>query len=156
MGFATACAIGGRHVVAWSMPVGADRRTVAAIAYGVQLIGTLLLCVVDANEVALIVLAIALFGSGTQRDVAAAADRAAGVRARRRGACDCADRRHRAGHLCVRAVVSAAAAGQRRWSGAHRAWRGAPSWARWQSCSWRRSALFARPQPSEHAIRPAR
>jgi hypothetical protein len=64
MGFATACAIGGRYVVAWSMPVGADRRTVAAIAYGVQLIGTLLLCVVDANEVALIVLAIALFGSG--------------------------------------------------------------------------------------------
>ena len=64
MGFATACAIGGRTIVAWSMPVGADRRTVAAIAYGVQLIGTLLLCVVDSSQVALIVLAIALFGSG--------------------------------------------------------------------------------------------
>src|SRR4249920_1798430 len=41
MGFGTACAIAGRYIVAWSMPVGADRRTVAAIAYGVQLIGTL-------------------------------------------------------------------------------------------------------------------
>jgi Na+/melibiose symporter-like transporter len=64
MGFATACAIAGRSVVAGSMPAGADRRTVAALAYGVQWIGTLLLCVVDSNQVALIVLAIALFGSG--------------------------------------------------------------------------------------------
>ena len=64
MGFATACAIGGRYAVAWLMPAGADRRTVAAIAYGVQLAGTLLLCSVDSSQLALIVLAIALFGSG--------------------------------------------------------------------------------------------
>jgi Major Facilitator Superfamily len=64
MGFATACAIAGRYVAAWAMPVGADRRTVAAIAYGVQWVGTLLLCVVDSSQPALIVLAIALFGSG--------------------------------------------------------------------------------------------
>jgi MFS family permease len=64
MGFATACAIAGRYAVAWLMPVGANRRTVAAIAYGVQAVGTLLLCAVDSSQVALIVLAIALFGSG--------------------------------------------------------------------------------------------
>jgi len=64
MGFATACAIVGRYAVAWGMPAGANRRTVAAIAYAVQLIGTLLLGVLDSSQVALIVLAIALFGSG--------------------------------------------------------------------------------------------
>jgi len=64
MGFATACAIAGRYAVAWLMPAGADRRTVAAIAYGVQLAGTLLLCIIDSNQVVLIVLAVALFGSG--------------------------------------------------------------------------------------------
>ena len=64
MGFATACAIAGRYAVAWLMPADADRRTVAAIAYGVQWVGTLLLCAVDSSQVALIVLAIALFGSG--------------------------------------------------------------------------------------------
>jgi len=64
MGFATACAIAGRHAVAWAMPPGADRRTAAAIGYGVQCIGTLLLCAVDSTQTAWIVLAIALFGSG--------------------------------------------------------------------------------------------
>jgi hypothetical protein len=64
IGFATACAIAGRYAAAWSMPAGADRRAVAAIAYGVQLAGTLLLCIVDSSQLALIVLAIALFGSG--------------------------------------------------------------------------------------------
>lgn len=64
MGFATACAIGGRYAVAWTMPPHANRRTVAAVAYGVQLIGTLLLLIVDAQQTALILLAVALFGSG--------------------------------------------------------------------------------------------
>ncbi|HSW24022.1 MAG TPA: MFS transporter [Burkholderiaceae bacterium] len=64
MGLATACAIAGRSVVAWAMPAGANRRNVAAAAYGVQWIGTLLLCVLDSSQVALIVLAIVLFGSG--------------------------------------------------------------------------------------------
>jgi MFS family permease len=64
MGFATACAIGGRYGVAWAMPPGANRRAVAAVAYGVQLLGTLLLGVLDSSQTALIVLAIALFGSG--------------------------------------------------------------------------------------------
>jgi hypothetical protein len=35
MGFATACAIGGRLVVASAMPSGANHRTVAALAYGI-------------------------------------------------------------------------------------------------------------------------
>jgi len=64
MGFATACAIVGRYAVAWVMPPGANRRTVAAIAYAVQLAGTLLLSALDSNQTALIVLAVALFGSG--------------------------------------------------------------------------------------------
>jgi len=64
MGFATACAIGGRYVVAWAMPASADRRLVAALAYAIQLIGTLLLALAPEPSVAAIVLAIALFGSG--------------------------------------------------------------------------------------------
>jgi MFS family permease len=64
MGFATACAIGGRYVVAWAMPPAADRRVVAALAYAIQLVGTLLLALVPQPTMATIVLAIALFGSG--------------------------------------------------------------------------------------------
>ena len=64
MGLATACAIGGRSVVAALMPAAANRRTVAAMAYAVQVLGTLLLGLADASQVALIVLAIVLFGSG--------------------------------------------------------------------------------------------
>jgi lipid-A-disaccharide synthase-like uncharacterized protein len=64
MGFATACAILGRYVVAWTMPPHANRRVVAAIAYGVQALGTVLLLVADGTNTALIVLAVALFGSG--------------------------------------------------------------------------------------------
>jgi MFS transporter len=63
MGFATACAIGGRYAVAWAMPVGADRRRVAALAYAVQWIGTLMLALTPPS-VLVIVLAVALFGSG--------------------------------------------------------------------------------------------
>ncbi|HEU5293368.1 MAG TPA: MFS transporter [Burkholderiaceae bacterium] len=64
LGLATACAIGGRYAVAAAMPPHANRRSVAALAYAVQLLGTLLLCAVDANQLALIVLAVVLFGSG--------------------------------------------------------------------------------------------
>ena len=64
MGFATACAIGGRYVVAWTMPPRANRRSVAAVAYGVQGVGMGLLLAADGAHTALIVLAVALFGSG--------------------------------------------------------------------------------------------
>jgi hypothetical protein len=64
MGFATACAIGGRTVVARLMPPGGNRRAVAAMAYGVQLIGTFVLCVSAPQQTLWILLAVALFGSG--------------------------------------------------------------------------------------------
>jgi lipid-A-disaccharide synthase-like uncharacterized protein len=64
MGFATACAILGRYVVAWTMPPRADRRTVVAVGYVVQVFGTMLLLAADGSDSALIVLAVALFGSG--------------------------------------------------------------------------------------------
>jgi MFS family permease len=64
MGFATACAIGGRYAVAWTMPPHANRRSVAAVAYGVQVVGVGLLLAADGAHTAMIVLAVALFGSG--------------------------------------------------------------------------------------------
>jgi cyanate permease len=64
MGFATACAIGGRLIVARILPSGANRRTVAAFAYGVQLVGSMLLMWVNEQHTALILLSVALFGSG--------------------------------------------------------------------------------------------
>ena len=64
MGFATACAIGGRYAVAWTMPARANRRTVAALAYGVQVVGVGMLLAADGTHMGLIVAAVALFGSG--------------------------------------------------------------------------------------------
>ena len=64
MGFATACAIGGRYAVAWGLPPHAKRRSVAALAYGVQVVGVALLLAADGANTALVVLAVALFGSG--------------------------------------------------------------------------------------------
>lgn len=64
MGLATACAIGGRHLAARALPTHADRRRVAALGYGVQVVGTLLLWAADGSNRVPIVLAVALFGSG--------------------------------------------------------------------------------------------
>jgi MFS family permease len=64
MGFATACAIGGRHLVARTMPPHANRRGVACTACAVQMAGTLLLLASDGANGVLVVLAVALFGSG--------------------------------------------------------------------------------------------
>ncbi len=47
MGFATACAIGGRLLVASVLPPGANRRTVAALVCGVQLVGSVTLLLVN-------------------------------------------------------------------------------------------------------------
>src|SRR5215208_3224222 len=41
MGGATAAAIGGRTIVGWLMPAGADRRLVASASYGIQIIGSI-------------------------------------------------------------------------------------------------------------------
>jgi hypothetical protein len=64
MGFATACAIGGRLVVASVLPSGSNRRTVAALAYGVQLTGTVMLLLAGEQRTGLILLGTALYGSG--------------------------------------------------------------------------------------------
>lgn len=64
MSLATACAIGGRLVVARAMPFGADRRIVAALAYVVQAVGSLTLLGVIEHRTVPIVLGIALVGSG--------------------------------------------------------------------------------------------
>jgi MFS family permease len=64
MGFATACAIGGRLIVASVMPSGANRRNVAALAYGVQLVGSMLLLLAEEPDTRLILIGVALFGSG--------------------------------------------------------------------------------------------
>jgi hypothetical protein len=64
MGFATACAIAGRMLVAHLLPAGANPRLAAALAYGVQLAGSLLLLGVDAQQTGWVLLGVALFGSG--------------------------------------------------------------------------------------------
>jgi hypothetical protein len=64
MGFATACAIAGRTIVGWTMPVGADRRRFAAINLGVQVVGSLALLASDGTNVPLMLVGVALFGAG--------------------------------------------------------------------------------------------
>lgn len=64
MSLATACGMGGRVIVARALPPGADRRSAAALAYGVQLGGTVLLGLAGEQQTALILLGVALFGSG--------------------------------------------------------------------------------------------
>ena len=64
MGFATGCAIVGRLVLAQLLPPGGDRRVAAAIVYGIQLVGVLLLCWASGQQPLWILLAVALFGAG--------------------------------------------------------------------------------------------
>jgi hypothetical protein len=64
MGFATACAIGGRLLVARLVPAHADRRLVAAAGHGVQLTGSMVLLLATGQQLAPILLGVALFGSG--------------------------------------------------------------------------------------------
>jgi MFS family permease len=64
MGGATACAIGGRSLVGWLMPAGADRRLVACASYGVQILGSALLILAAGRDVPVLLLGVALFGLG--------------------------------------------------------------------------------------------
>jgi hypothetical protein len=64
MGMATACAIAGRTVVGWLMPVRADRRVVACASHAVQAVGSLLLVLSAARSVPLLLAGVVLFGSG--------------------------------------------------------------------------------------------
>ena len=64
MGAATACAIGGRSLAARLLAYVPERRQVAAAAYALQALGTLLLLLAGADQVVLLLLGVALFGSG--------------------------------------------------------------------------------------------
>ncbi len=64
MGMATVCAIAGRTVVGWLMPVGADRRVVACASHAVQAGGSLLLVLSAGLSVPLLLFGVVLFGSG--------------------------------------------------------------------------------------------
>ncbi|MBL8691792.1 MAG: MFS transporter [Rhodospirillaceae bacterium] len=63
-GVATAAAIGGRTLVGWLMPAGADRRLVASASYTVQIAGSIALLVAAGDNVALLILGVVLFGAG--------------------------------------------------------------------------------------------
>ena len=64
MGGATAAAIAGRTVVAWLMPVGADRRLIACGSYLVQIAGSITLVIAGGTSVPLLLAGTLLFGVG--------------------------------------------------------------------------------------------
>jgi hypothetical protein len=64
MGLATAAAIGGRTLVGWLMPAGADRRLVACTSYGVQIAGSLAFLAAGGASVPMLLLGVVLFGAG--------------------------------------------------------------------------------------------
>ena len=64
MGAATAAAIGGRTLVGWLMPVGADRRLVSCASYAVQIAGSLALLAAAGTSVPLLLAGVLLFGLG--------------------------------------------------------------------------------------------
>ena len=61
---ATAAAIAGRTAFGWLMPVGADRRRVAAASDLVQILGAAVLIVSGTPDALLLLIGIALFGFG--------------------------------------------------------------------------------------------
>lgn len=64
MALVTVMAIGGRTLLGWLMPIGADRRLVACLGYGTQLAGSLAFLAAGGTDVALLLLGIILFGAG--------------------------------------------------------------------------------------------
>ncbi|MBU0726670.1 MAG: MFS transporter [Alphaproteobacteria bacterium] len=64
MGGATLAAIAGRSAVGWLMPASADRRLVACLSHGVQLLGSLLFMVSAGDNGPWLFLGIVLFGLG--------------------------------------------------------------------------------------------
>ncbi|HXD98993.1 MAG TPA: MFS transporter [Candidatus Acidoferrum sp.] len=64
MGMATGCAIAGRTIVGWLMPIGADRRLVACASLGVQAAGSAILVLSAGHSVPLLLLGVVLFGAG--------------------------------------------------------------------------------------------
>ncbi|MCI8211919.1 hypothetical protein AUC61_20510 [Pseudomonas sp. S25] len=63
MGLATASAIAGRTLVGWFMPAHANRRNVACLSYGVQLLGCIVMLGVG-QAPGLVWLGVVLFGAG--------------------------------------------------------------------------------------------
>ena len=61
---ATAAAIGGRTIVGWAMPAGADRRRFAAVNLAVQVAGCAAFLLADGQNPALLLLGVVLFGAG--------------------------------------------------------------------------------------------
>ena len=64
MGLVTGLAIAGRTLLAWTMPLGADRRLAACLGYGLQLAGSLTLVAAAGDSVPLLLLGVVLFGVG--------------------------------------------------------------------------------------------
>jgi MFS family permease len=64
MGFATACAIGGRFLVGWLMPAAVDRRLVAAANQAVQLVASIVLVAAAGANIPLLLAGVVLFGVG--------------------------------------------------------------------------------------------
>jgi hypothetical protein len=64
MGLVTACAIAGRMVVGWLMPVGTDRRLIACTSYAVQAAGSVLLVCSMGHNATLLLAGAVLFGAG--------------------------------------------------------------------------------------------
>ncbi|MCG7193883.1 MFS transporter, partial [Pseudomonas aeruginosa] len=63
MGLATASAIAGRSLVGWLMPPSADRRKVACVSYGAQILGSLVL-MLAADHAWAVWAGVLLFGAG--------------------------------------------------------------------------------------------
>jgi hypothetical protein len=61
---ATACAILGRTLVGWFAPVDTDWRVVAAVNYGVQVLGSGAFMLAGGTDVALLLLGVVLIGLG--------------------------------------------------------------------------------------------
>lgn len=64
MGVGTGAGMGGRMLVAWLMPAGADRRLVACVSYAVQIAGTLSLIAAAGASIPLLLAGVLLFGVG--------------------------------------------------------------------------------------------
>lgn len=64
MALVTVMAIGGRALIGWLMPLHADRRIVASIGYGMQLVGSLAFMAAGGANIPLLLTGIVLFGIG--------------------------------------------------------------------------------------------
>jgi Major Facilitator Superfamily len=64
MGLVTAMAIVGRSVLGWAMPLRADRRVIACVAYAAQLAGSVAFIGAAGTSLPLLLLGVVLFGAG--------------------------------------------------------------------------------------------